>query len=249
MLLFYLLAAVVAGVLAAVVGIQAGFPGWAVLGCYVLGGAGALTVSAVIDRSVERTRARQSDPRAPEQVAHRRGAILFLLVSLLALAVALLASAMGLIPEGVVERPAVLTGLLRSTLSPDHLLAVLWLGLWAGRVQGTALWALPAAFLGGTAAGFGLALGFSVGLWLDASVHLLVVVSLLLLIGAALVPLRLSLPEALSMVALMGGCHGYVHGLEVGAGPVLWFGLGALIGAAALMATGAALGRVVARPA
>lgn len=146
-------------------------------------------------------------------------------------------------------RPPFLVGLLHSALSPDHLLALLWLGLWAGRVRGPALWALPAAFLTGTVAGFGLPLGPPVGVVLEVTIHLLVVASLLLLIGAALVPLRLPLREATGTVALMGGCHGYVHGLEMGTAPALWFGLGVLASSAALASLGVALGRAVARPA
>jgi urease accessory protein len=249
MLLFYLLAAVAVGVLAAAAGLQAGFPGWAVLGCYVLGGAGALAMSAAVDRWVERTRVRQSDPRTSEQEADRRGAILFLLVSLLALAVALLASAMGLVPARTEGRSAFLAGLISPTFGLDHLLALLWLGLWAGRLGAQAIWALPTLFLCGMLGGLGLGLGAGPGPVLEPIVHLLVGTSLLLLIGTALVPVRLPLPHAASSVGLMGGCHGYLHALELGAGPAHWFGLGALLSAAVLAGTGAALGRVLDRPA
>jgi urease accessory protein len=245
MLLFYLLGAVVAGVLAAVAAVQAGFPGWAVPGCYVLGGTLALAICAIIDRWVERACARPSDPRTSQPGERRRGAILFLLVSLLALAVALLASAMGLVPVGTEGRSAFLIGLMSPTFGLDHLLALLWLGLWAGRLGARTSWALPMVFLGGMVGGLGLGLGAGPGPVLEAIVHLLVVASILLLVGAVLVPVRLPLPSAASMAVLMGGCHGYLHALEVGAGPALWFGLGALIGAAALAGTGAALGRVV----
>lgn len=249
MLLLHLLAALLLGVLAALLSLRAGASGGAAMGWYVLVGMGSLGISALVDRWWERLRVRRAEQAAPEREEPRRGAVLFLLVSLLAVAGVLLASALGLVPARATDRPPFLAGLMDPTLSLDHLLALLWLGLWAGRVRGPALWALPAAFLAGTVAGFGLALGPSVGVVLEVTIHLLVVASLLLLIGAALVPLRLPLREATGTVALMGGCHGYVHGLEMGAAPVLWFGLGVLASSAALASVGVVLGRAVARPA
>ena len=249
MLLFHLLAALLLGVLAALLSLRAGASGGAAMGWYVLVGMGSLGVSAVVDRWWERLRARRAEQATPERVEPQRGAILFLLVSLLAVAGVLLANSSGLLAIPDEEHPPFLAGLMDPILSLDHLLALLWLGLWAGRVRGPALWALPAAFLAGTVAGFGLALGPPVGLVLEAIIHLLVMASLLLLIGAALVPLRLPLREATGMVALMGGCHGYVHGLEASAAPLLWFGLGVLISSGALASLGVALGRAVVRPA
>lgn len=249
LLLVHLLAAVLAGVLAAALSLHAGASGGAAMGWYLVVGMGALGTSAAMEKWTERLRARQTEPVAPEQKERRRGAVLFLLVSLLAGAGVLLASALGLVPARPSGRPPFLAGLMDPTLSLDHLLALLWLGLWAGRVRGPAQGALPAAFLAGTVAGFGLALGPPVGLVVEALVHLLVVVSLLLLIGAALVPLRLPLRETAGTVALIGGCHGYVHGLEMGAAPALWFGLGVLASSAALASVGVALGRAVVRPA
>ncbi len=249
MLLIHLLAALLAGVLAAALSLCAGALGGAAMGWYVLVGMGSLGISVVVDRWWERLRVRRAEQAAPERKEPQRGAVLFLLVSLLAVAGVLLASALGLVPVQAEARPPFLAGLMDPILSFDHLLALLWLGLWAGRVQGPALWALPAAFLAGTVAGFGLALGPPVGLVLEAIIHLLVMASLLLLIGAALVPLRLPLREATGMVTLMGGCHGYVHGLEASATPLLWFGLGVLISSGALASLGVALGRAVVRPA
>lgn len=248
LLLVHLLAGVLAGVLAAALADRAGFSAGLVAACYVLAGMGALGIGAAIDRRVERMREGRTEPGASEPRERGRGAVLVLLVSLVVAAGFLLASALGLAPARTTERLPFLDGLMDPVLGLDHLLALLWLGLWAGRVRGPALWALPTAFLAGTVAGFGLALGPPVGLVLEALVHFLLVASLLLLVGAAVVPVRLPLPEAASAVALIGGCHGYVHGLEIGGAPALWFGLGVLLSAAALVATGAAVGRVVARP-
>ena len=50
-----------------------------------------------------------------------------------------------------------------------------------------------------------------------------------MLIPAIAMPLRLSLREATNTVLMLGGCHGFVHGLDVGRSRSLWFGLGAAV--------------------
>lgn len=248
MLVVHLLVAVLVGVLAAALSLRAGASGSAALVWYFLVGMAALGISSVIERWAERPQARLTEDLGLTPGERRRRAVRVLFGSLLAVVAVLVASALGLVPVHSEGRSALLSGFMDPVFGLDHLLALLWLGLWAGRVRGPALWALPAAFLAGTVAGFGLALGPPVGLVLEAVVHLLVVASLLLLIGAALIPVRLPLREMASTVALMGGCHGYAHGLEVSAAPALWFGLGVLVSSAALAVAGAALGRMMFPP-
>jgi len=127
-------------------------------------------------------------------------------------------------------------------LGLDHLLALLLVGMWAGRLRGPELWTLPAAFLAGTVPGFVLAADQASLPVVEAVVHVLVIASLLLLAAALLAPVRLPAREAMSAVALTGGCHGYIHGVEVGSEQALWFGFGALLSATALLASGAAVG-------
>ena len=75
----------------------------------------------------------------------------------------------------------------------------------------------------------------------------MIVGSLLSLAAAIVIPIRLPTKEAASTVAMLGGCHGYVHGVEVGSGQALWFGLGALVSAGLLLLTGVVTGLAVAR--
>ena len=160
-----------------------------------------------------------------------------LIVSVLAVAAGLLVLVLG--PEG---RRAMLVGLADPVHGLDHFLALLAVGVWAGRLRNPDLWVLPAAFLAGMVPGFVLAVDQTpIGL-ADILVHIVVLGSLLSFVAAILIPIRLPTREAVSTVAMIGGCHGYLHGHEVGSGMAGWFGLGALIGAAALLAAGAAVG-------
>jgi urease accessory protein len=162
-----------------------------------------------------------------------------LIASALALVTGLVFLTLG--PEG---RRAMLTGLMDPLHGLDHFLALLAVSIWAGRLRSTELWALPAAFLAGMAPGFVLAAGQDPIPLADLLVHVVILGSLLSFVAAMLIPIRLPLREAVSSVAMIGGCHGYVHAHEVGSAMAPWFGLGAIIGAAALLAAGVAAGLV-----
>ena len=142
-------------------------------------------------------------------------------------------------PEG---RRAMLVGLTDPLHGLDHFLALLTVGVWAGRLRNPDLWVLPAAFLTGMVPGFVLAVDQTPIRLADILVHIVVLGSLLSFVAAILIPIRLPTREAVSTVAMIGGCHGYLHGHEVGSEMAGWFGLGALIGAAALLTAGAAVG-------
>jgi urease accessory protein len=135
-----------------------------------------------------------------------------------------------------------MAGLMDRLLGLDHLLALLLAGMWAGRLRGPELWALPAAFLAGTVPGFALAADQVAISLIEGLVHLLILASLVSLAAALLTPLRLPTRESMSTVAMIGGCHGYIHGVEIGSEQAMWFGLGALASAAALLASGVAVG-------
>lgn len=139
-------------------------------------------------------------------------------------------------------RASLMAGLMDPFLGLDHLLALLLVGTWAGRLRGPELWALPAAFLAGTVPGFALAADQVSIPVVEGLVHLLILASLVSLAAALLVPLRLPTREAVSTVAMFGGCHGYIHGVEVGSEQAMWFGLGALASAALLLASGVVVG-------
>lgn len=94
---------------------------------------------------------------------------------------------------------------------PDHMLAMVAVGLWAGLNGGRALWAWPAAFvavmvLGGAAGVAGVALPM-VEPGILASV---IVLGLLVLMAA-----RLPVWAGATLVALFAVLHGHAHGAEL----------------------------------
>jgi urease accessory protein len=139
---------------------------------------------------------------------------------------------------GPESRNSLMAGLTDPVRGLDHFLALLAVGIWAGRLRSPDLWALPAAFLAGMAPGFVLAFDQVPIPIADALIHLVILGSLLSFVTAVLVPIRLPTMEAARTVAMIGGCHGYDAwlggGLSVG-GVVR---LGALLAAAVLLAAG-----------
>ena len=122
----------------------------------------------------------------------------------------------------------------------DHLLAMLAVGLWAARLGGAALWALPTSFVGFTLAGFAGVPLPGLEPMLAASVFLLG-----LAIAAAL---RLPVWAGSALVALFALFHGHAHYVELpeGASPAI-FAAGLLLSTAALHAAGITLGLMLAR--
>lgn len=145
------------------------------------------------------------------------------------------------------RRDELADGFLDPILGLDHFMVLVGVGLWAGRWGGTAQWLLPVAFLLGTPVGYVLAAGQPPVPLVDGLVHVLVVGSLLLIAGVLAFPVKMPMPEAASTVAMFGGCHGYVHGLEQGRDGPVWFEVGSLAMAAALLALGVLAGLVATR--
>lgn len=106
------------------------------------------------------------------------------------------------------------SGLLHPILGPDHLLAMVAVGLLAGMTRGRALWAYPASFV--AAMILGGALGYE-GVALPI-VEPAILASVVALGAAAAFALRPPLALACAAIALFGVAHGYAHGLE---GPAL----------------------------
>jgi urease accessory protein len=148
---------------------------------------------------------------------------------------------------GADGRRAMLTGLIDPLLGLDHFLGLLGVGLWAGRMGGAERWLLPLCFLAGAPAGYLVGNGAPPFPLAETLVDLLVVGSLLLLTATIIVPLRLPPGEARSSVALMGCCHGYIHAAHLGSEGAVWFSLGSLASAGALLAAGVAVGLSVPR--
>lgn len=103
------------------------------------------------------------------------------------------------------------TGFVHPFTGWDHLLAMVAVGLWAAQMGRSALWTMPAAFVGSMATGawMGIA-GFApsgVEWWIMSSVFVLG----LLIAGA----IRIPLAAGLGIAALAGFFHGVAHGMEM----------------------------------
>ena len=94
---------------------------------------------------------------------------------------------------------------------PDHLLAMLAVGLWAAQLGGRAKWAVPACFTGVMACGGALGMA-GVGLPFAEQGIVVSVLILGLLIAAAV---RLPLAAGMAVVGIFALCHGHAHGAEM----------------------------------
>jgi urease accessory protein len=136
---------------------------------------------------------------------------------------------------------SVASGLMHPFTGLDHLLAMLGVGVIAGRSRGPMRLWLPLCFLsamaiGGTLAMHGLPLP-----WVET----MLVVSVFLIAGGALTSLRVPGHLIAAMTALFAIFHGYAHGLEMHAdASSLGYGAGYLTSAALLLLMGVAIGRL-----
>jgi len=121
----------------------------------------------------------------------------------------------------------------------DHLLAMVAVGLYAGRQPGALRWALPAGFVGAMLLGavlgtHGVALSF-----VESGVAASVLVLGLMI--AFLV--RLPAGVALSLIGAMALFHGQAHQAEMGDGSLVSYAAGFVIATAALHLAGVLLAR------
>lgn len=126
----------------------------------------------------------------------------------------------------------------------DHLLAMLAVGVWAAQLGGRAVWAAPAAFLGGLISGAIIGMAGIELLAVETGILAsLVVVGLLIALA-----IRLPLPGGLALVAVFGLVHGHAHGTELPetASPLL-YGLGFVSASILLHVLGVALGAAARR--
>jgi len=135
----------------------------------------------------------------------------------------------------------VLEGLGHPLLGLDHFLALILVGLWAGRLRGKALRVIPASLLTGMALGFLLAAPRSLAP-VEPVIELAMLAASVGLAGAALMPLRLSLPQSTSLMVLLGVLHGCTDRVEAGRAQESLFVLGYLATAALLLALGVGVG-------
>jgi len=136
------------------------------------------------------------------------------------------------------ETSGFVSGLSHPLFGPDHLLAMVAVGLWAALTGGRALWAYPAAFMAAMLAG-GLAGAGAAGL---PVVEPVILASVVVIGAAAALALRVSLWAALPALALFGLAHGHAHGVEGPGGAE--YALGFVIATGALHGAGIGLARV-----
>jgi urease accessory protein len=152
--------------------------------------------------------------------------------------IALLIPAAALAHTGHDHASGFASGLAHPLLGPDHLLAMIAVGLWAALSGGRALIAYPLAFVAAMLAGGLIGVG-GAGLPVVEPAILASVI-----VFGALVAFATRAPMAVSVAGLVlfGMAHGYAHGIEGtgGAG----YALGFVIATAALHGFGVALARL-----
>ncbi|KGE01134.1 HupE/UreJ family protein [Rhizobium sp. YS-1r] len=147
-----------------------------------------------------------------------------------------------------VEHGSFMAGVSHPLFGMDHILVMVAVGLWAAQIaredqNNKALWAVPAAFVGTMAVGFGLALA-GVALPFVEPAILASVIALGLLVAMAV-----HLPTVVGavIVGLFALFHGHAHGGELGSAGALQFGLGFVLATALLHVAGIALGLGISR--
>lgn len=141
-------------------------------------------------------------------------------------------------------------GLSHPVFGADHVLAMVAVGLWAAQIAAapgrrSALFVVPAAFVGTMALGFALAV-FGIHLPFVEPAILASVIGLGLLVGLAV---RLPVAASAAVVAVFALFHGHAHGGELGEAGAWSFGLGFVVATALLHLAGVALGLLVSRTA
>ncbi len=140
-------------------------------------------------------------------------------------------------------------GLAHPVFGPDHLLAMLAVGLWSGFVLPVRFWAGAAAFMGAMALGAGLS-------WSGVTYPMVETVIVLSVIAFGVLTLVSRRGQAsvltgasLAAIAVFASAHGHAHATEA-AGNAMAYLAGFLISTAALHLAGIGIARAVAmRPA
>ena len=106
---------------------------------------------------------------------------------------------------------SVYAGFMHPLTGWDHLLVMVAVGLWAGKLGGKARWQLPATFL------IMMAVGVVLGAWglafsgLDSAIAASVMAMGLLLI----ISMPIQLAKRVTMIAMFALLHGMAHGVEL----------------------------------
>lgn len=141
------------------------------------------------------------------------------------------------------EHGSLLAGASHPLSGIDHILVMVAVGLWAAQIGERALWAVPAAFVGTMALGFGLAMTALPLPFVEPAI-LASIVALGLLVAMAV---RLETTASAAIVGIFALFHGYAHGGELGAAGALPFSTGFVITTALLHLAGIGLGLGISR--
>ncbi|WP_018633979.1 HupE/UreJ family protein [Neomegalonema perideroedes] len=163
-----------------------------------------------------------------------------LLLSLALLPMAPLPAAAHLNPA---EHGSFAAGFSHPFFGPDHIFAMVAVGLWAALLGGRALWAVPASFVGAMLIGFAAALGGIPLPFVEPAILASVVAVGLL----ALTAVRAPVPVAALIVGAFALFHGHAHGGELGEAGAGSFALGFALATALLHGAGVAFGLGFAR--
>ena len=165
----------------------------------------------------------------------------FVLASLL-IATAMLAGPAAAHTLGA-DGAGIAAGLAHPLGGPDHLLAMIAVGLWAGQLGGRGLWLVPSAFVAAMAGG---ALAATAGIALPGTEHGIVfslIVVGVLIAAAAKAPLS----ACAAVVGLFAVFHGHAHGSELPeAASILGYASGFMLATVGLHAVGIVLSRAAA---
>jgi len=135
-------------------------------------------------------------------------------------------------------------GLLHPLLGPDHLLAMVCVGVVSMQLGGSSVWRVPAAFV------LAMLVGGAAGLLAPGAYFAEAGIALSLVALGAAIALRQSMPQALVMacVGAFGFCHGYAHGVEIPEAASPWvYTLGFVLSTTLLHVAGVGLGWMGAR--
>lgn len=141
------------------------------------------------------------------------------------------------------ESLSFLTGLAHPVFGPDHVLAMLAVGLWAQRIGGRAVLVVPVAFALSMIAGFGLGLSHVTLPFVEPMILASVVV-LGLVVALAVRP---DVWICVVLVGLFALFHGNAHATELGSADAGGFGLGFVCATALLHAAGIGIGMSLGR--
>jgi urease accessory protein len=130
------------------------------------------------------------------------------------------------------------SGFLHPLTGPDHVLAMVSVGLWAAMSGRPANWAWPSSFVAAMLAGFALAAnGFHLPF-----VEPMILASVITLGLVTALAFRPTPAFAAGLVALFGLFHGFAHGAETGDANLTGFGGGFIAATIALHVAGIGLG-------